>query len=35
MQIAQEKYGLDLQMLKAMLEESFKQAEELVNIIGH
>jgi|TARA_B100001964_G_C13910183_1_gene455530 hypothetical protein len=35
MQIAQEKYGLEPQMLKALFEESFEQAEELVKIIGH
>jgi|TARA_B100000959_G_scaffold71188_1_gene75490 hypothetical protein len=35
MQIAQKKYALDPQMLKALLEESFVQAEKLINIIGH
>lgn len=34
-QAAQEKYGLEPEMVKALLEESFEQAEELVNIIGH
>ncbi len=32
---AREKYGLEPGMLKALVEESFEQAEELVNIIGH
>ena len=34
-QAAQEKYGLEPEMVKALIEESFEQAEELVNIIGH
>ncbi len=34
-QVAQEKYGLEPEMLNALVEESFEQAEELVNIIGH
>jgi HD-like signal output (HDOD) protein len=32
---AQEKYGMEPEMVKTLIEESFEQAEELVNIIGH